>query len=86
MTPARHHRERALAALQGAANPQFDQQRANAYELQLMQLAEASENGDYEAMHAAMQPLYGLNAKLLNTALSQALTWANNIGRESAED
>ncbi|MFQ2825622.1 phage terminase small subunit [Aeromonas caviae] len=40
MTPARRHRERALAALQGAANPQFDQQRANAYELQLMQLAE----------------------------------------------
>ncbi len=40
MTPARRHRERALAALQGAANPQFDQARANAYELQLMQLAE----------------------------------------------
>ncbi|NKD14621.1 phage terminase small subunit [Aeromonas caviae] len=40
MTPARRHRERALAALQGAANPQFDQMRANAYELQLMQLAE----------------------------------------------
>ncbi|GKQ73911.1 bacteriophage terminase endonuclease subunit [Aeromonas caviae] len=40
MTPARRHRERTLAALQGAANPQFDQARANAYELQLMQLAE----------------------------------------------
>ncbi|MEI4974145.1 phage terminase small subunit [Aeromonas caviae] len=40
MTPARRHRERALAALQGAANPHFDQARANAYELQLMQLAE----------------------------------------------
>lgn len=40
MTLARRHRERALAALQGAANPQFDQARANAYELQLMQLAE----------------------------------------------
>jgi hypothetical protein len=40
MTPARRHRERVLAALQGAANPQFDQMRANAYELQLMQLAE----------------------------------------------
>ncbi len=40
MTPARRHRERTLAALQGAANPQFDQVRANAYELQLMQLAE----------------------------------------------
>ncbi len=42
MTPARRHRERALAALQGAAYPQFEQQRANAYELQLMQLAEHS--------------------------------------------
>lgn len=40
MTPARRHRERVLAALQGAANPQFDQVTANAYELQLMQLAE----------------------------------------------
>lgn len=40
MTPARRHREKALAALQGAANPQFDQASANAYELQLMQLAE----------------------------------------------
>lgn len=40
MTPARRHRERVLAALQGATNPQFDQVRANAYELQLMQLAE----------------------------------------------
>jgi len=39
-SPARRNRERKLAALQGAANPQFDQQRANAYELQLMQVAE----------------------------------------------
>lgn len=39
-SPARAHRERMLAALQGAANPQFDQVAANAYELQLMQLAE----------------------------------------------
>ena len=39
-SPARRNRERKLAALQGAANPQFEQQRANAYELQLMQLAE----------------------------------------------
>ncbi|MGV2844187.1 phage terminase small subunit [Aeromonas hydrophila] len=39
-SPARRNRESKLAALQGAANPQFDQMRANAYELQLMQLAE----------------------------------------------
>ena len=40
MTPARRNRERKLAALNGAANPKFEQQHANAYELQLMQLAE----------------------------------------------
>ncbi|MDM5057605.1 phage terminase small subunit [Aeromonas rivipollensis] len=39
-SPALRNRERKLAALQGATNPQFDQARANAYELQLMQLAE----------------------------------------------
>ena len=39
-SPALRNRARKLAALQGAASPQFDQQRANAYELQLMQLAE----------------------------------------------
>lgn len=39
-SPALRNRERKLAALQGAASPQFDQVRANAYELQLMQLAE----------------------------------------------
>jgi tetratricopeptide (TPR) repeat protein len=39
-SPARRNRERKLAAMQGAASPQFDQVRANAYELQLMQLAE----------------------------------------------
>ncbi len=40
MTPARRNRERKLAALNGAANHKFEQQHANAYELQLMQLAE----------------------------------------------
>ncbi|MBJ7581624.1 terminase [Aeromonas veronii] len=39
-SPALRSKQRKLAALQGAANPQFDQVAANAYELQLMQLAE----------------------------------------------
>lgn len=39
-SPARAHRERMLAALQGAASPEQDRTAANAYELQLMQLAE----------------------------------------------
>ena len=41
-SPARAHRERMLAALQGAASPEQDRTAANAYELQLMQLAEHS--------------------------------------------
>jgi len=39
-SPARAYRERKLAALQGAATPEHDRAAANAYELQLMQLAE----------------------------------------------
>lgn len=39
-SPALRNRARKLAAQQGAASPQFDHVRANAYELQLMQLAE----------------------------------------------
>ncbi|HEH9401939.1 TPA: terminase [Aeromonas sobria] len=39
-SPALRNKQRKLAALHGAASPQFDQVRANAYELQLMQLAE----------------------------------------------
>lgn len=39
-SPARAHRERMLAALQGAASPEQDRTATNAYELQLMQLAE----------------------------------------------
>ena len=39
-SPARAHRERMLAALQGAASPEQYRTAANAYELQLMQLAE----------------------------------------------
>jgi tetratricopeptide (TPR) repeat protein len=39
-SPALRNKQRKLAALQGAASPQFDQVRANAYELQMMQLAE----------------------------------------------
>ncbi|MFQ2218371.1 phage terminase small subunit [Aeromonas enteropelogenes] len=38
-SPARAYRERTLAALQGAASPEYDRAAANAYELQLMQLA-----------------------------------------------
>ena len=49
----------------------------------LLQLAEASESGDSERIGTLMPTLYGINAAILNTALSQALAWANNIGCEA---
>lgn len=52
----------------------------------LLQLAEASESGSCELIESLLPQLYGINASVLNNALSQALTWANNIGRESSAD
>lgn len=49
----------------------------------LLKLAEASETGDLEALTANLQALEGLNAKALNRSQTQALLWANNIGREN---
>ncbi|MDQ5942380.1 MAG: hypothetical protein QG572_1195, partial [Pseudomonadota bacterium] len=48
----------------------------------LLQLAEASESSDCALIETLLPQLYGLNAAVLNNALSQALAWANNIGRE----
>lgn len=52
----------------------------------LLQLAEASENADCEQIETLLAQLYGLNAAVLNNALSQALAWANNVGREADTD
>lgn len=49
----------------------------------LLKLAEASETGNLEALTANLQALDGLNAKALNRSQTQALLWANNIGREN---
>ncbi|MDS4015258.1 MAG: EAL domain-containing protein [Candidatus Accumulibacter sp.] len=49
----------------------------------LLALAEASESGDCERIEALLPTLYGLNQTTLNNALSQALAWANNIGRDA---
>jgi len=49
----------------------------------LLALAEASESGDCERIDALLPALYGLNPTTLNNALSQALAWANNIGRDA---
>jgi EAL and modified HD-GYP domain-containing signal transduction protein len=52
----------------------------------LLQLAEASEGGDCELIELLLPQLYGINAAVLNNALSQALTWANNVGRDSGAE
>jgi len=49
----------------------------------LLHLAEASESGDRDMIDILLPQLYGLNQDTLNNALSQALAWANNIGREA---
>ena len=49
----------------------------------LLALAEASESGDCAQIEALLPALYGLNQTTLNNALSQALAWANNIGRDA---
>ena len=52
----------------------------------LLQLAEASEDGDSELIESLLPQLYGINAAALNNALSQALAWANNVSRDSGAE
>ncbi|HEX5802414.1 MAG TPA: EAL domain-containing protein [Azospira sp.] len=52
----------------------------------LLQLAEASEGGDTDSIERLLAQLAGINVGALNTALSQALAWANAIGREADSD
>lgn len=50
---------------------------------EMFKLTEALENGNGEVCHAQLERLPGLNAGDVNAALTQALTWANNIAREN---
>lgn len=50
----------------------------------MLQLAEALEASDGEACHILTDRLPGVDHVLVNTCLTQALTWASNIGRENA--
>jgi EAL and modified HD-GYP domain-containing signal transduction protein len=51
----------------------------------MLHLAESSENGEIEALTSNLAKVSGLTPKQLNRAQTDALQWANNIGRESAE-
>jgi EAL and modified HD-GYP domain-containing signal transduction protein len=50
----------------------------------MLQLAEALEASDGEACHTLTDQLPGADHMMVNTCLTQALTWASNIGRENA--
>jgi EAL and modified HD-GYP domain-containing signal transduction protein len=52
----------------------------------LLQLAEASETSDIGQIETLLPQLSGLNASVLNNALSQALAWANKVGQEGNAD
>ena len=49
---------------------------------QLLVLIEATESADAEALAEALRHLPGINARLVDSRLAQAMTWANNLGRE----
>lgn len=52
----------------------------------LLQLAEASESGDTDAITDLLPAFDGLDLGGLNAAVARALAWANEIGREAATD
>ncbi|MFT3849765.1 MAG: HDOD domain-containing protein [Propionivibrio sp.] len=49
---------------------------------QLLVLVEATEQADRDALGEALRHLPAINARLLDSRLAQAMTWANNVGRE----
>lgn len=49
----------------------------------MLQLAEALEASDGEACHTLTDQIPGADHMMVNTCLTQALTWASNIGREN---
>lgn len=52
----------------------------------LLQLAEASEGGEPAAVDALLPTLAGITPAIFNTAISQALAWANEIGRDAGNE
>jgi EAL and modified HD-GYP domain-containing signal transduction protein len=48
----------------------------------LLRIAESSEDGDMLRLTQALAELPGLGPKAINRAQTQALQWANDIGRE----
>ncbi len=53
---------------------------------QMLQLAEALENGDGATCHMLTAQLNGIDAHTVNACLTQALSWASRINEESQTD
>ena len=53
---------------------------------QLLQLVEATEQTDPAILEEALQRVPGIGLEFLEECLTQALFWANNLGREKADD
>ena len=53
---------------------------------QLLQLAEATEQTEPAILEEALQRVPGISLESLEDCLAQALYWANNLGREKADD
>jgi len=53
---------------------------------QLLQLAEATEQTEPAILEEALQRVPGISLEFLEDCLAQALYWANNLGREKADD
>jgi c-di-GMP-related signal transduction protein len=50
--------------------------------LLLVEATEQTEHTDFEVVEKILRGLSGINADVLNTCLTQALSWANNLGLE----
>jgi len=50
----------------------------------MLGLTEALEGSDIQLCHDLTEKLSGIDAGVVNACLTQALTWANNIGKENA--
>ncbi len=53
---------------------------------QLLQLAEATEQTDPAVLEESLQRVPGISLEFLEDGLTQALFWANNLGREKTDD
>ena len=53
---------------------------------QLLQVVEATEQTDPTILEEALQRVPGIDLDFLEECLTQALFWANNLGREKADD